>query len=88
MLFKEHYIVYLVQQNMLACSNVKKQNIIFQIVYIIVGPLCPTSLKCFVFHKIPPSDNMLWLANWHRVVSAMPFIIIVSFSFQNKCKDS
>ncbi len=36
--------------------------------YIIVGPLCPAALKCFVFYKAPPSDkhSLLWLANWPR----------------------
>ncbi len=40
-----------------------KKNIIFQILYIIVGPLCPASLKRFVFYKVPPSDkhSLLWL---------------------------
>ncbi len=41
---------------MLKCFNVKK-HIIFQILYIIVGPLFPTSLKRFVFYKVPPSDK-------------------------------
>ncbi len=42
-----------------------KKHIIFQILYIIVDPLCPT-LKCFVFYKVPPSNkhSLLWLANW------------------------
>ncbi len=34
-----------------------KKHIIFQILYIIVGPLCPTSLKRVVFYKAPPSDK-------------------------------
>ncbi len=34
-----------------------KKHIIFQILYIIVGPLCPASLKCLVFYKAPPSDK-------------------------------
>ncbi len=44
-----------------------KKHSIFQILYIIVGPLCPASLKRFVFYKVPPSDkhSLLWLANWH-----------------------
>ncbi len=33
-----------------------KKHIIFQILYIIVGPLCPASLKLFVFFKVPPSE--------------------------------
>ncbi len=38
--------------------------------YIIVGPLCPASLKSFVFYKVPPSDkhSLLWLANWPRAL--------------------
>ncbi len=44
-----------------------KKHIIFQILYIIVGPLCPASL---VFYKAPPSDkrSLLWLANWHSAL--------------------
>ncbi len=47
-----------------------KKHIIFQILYIIVGPLCPTSLKRFVFYKVPHSDkhSLLWLANWHSAL--------------------
>ncbi len=47
-----------------------KKNISFQILYIIVGPLCPASLKRFVFYKVPPSDkrSLLWLANWHSAL--------------------
>ncbi len=43
-----------------------KKHIIFQMLYIIVGPICPTSLKRFVFYKAPPSNkcSLLWLANW------------------------
>ncbi len=42
---------------------------IFQILYIIVGPLCPP-LKRVVFYKAPPSDkrSLLWLANWHSAL--------------------
>ncbi len=38
--------------------------------YIIVGPLFPTSLKHFVFYKVPPSDkhSLLWLASWHSAL--------------------
>ncbi len=56
---------------MLACFNVQK-HIIFQILYIIVGPLCPASLKRFVFYKVPPSDkhSLLWLANWPSALRA------------------
>ncbi len=43
-----------------------KKHIIFQILYIIVVPLRPTSLKCVVFYKAPSSNkcSLLWLANW------------------------
>ncbi len=43
-----------------------KKHMIFQILYIIVGPLCPASLKRFVLYKFPPSDkhSLLWLGNW------------------------
>ncbi len=49
--------------DMFYCSK----NIIFQILYNTVGPLCPASLKRFVFYKVPPSDkrSLLGLANWH-----------------------
>ncbi len=49
----------------------KGHKIIFQILYIIVGPLqYPASIKCFVFYKVPPSDkcSLLWLANWPRAL--------------------
>ncbi len=47
-----------------------KKHIIFQIPYIIVGPLCPASLKRFVFYKFPPSDkrSLLWFSNWHSAL--------------------
>ncbi len=45
-----------------------KKHIIFQILYIIVGPLCPASLKCFVFYKVPNKHGLLWLANWHSAL--------------------
>ncbi len=43
-----------------------KKHIIFQILYIIVFPLWPASLKRIVFNKAPPSDkySLLWLCNW------------------------
>ncbi len=43
---------------------------IFQILYIIVGPLCPASLKLLVFYKVSPSDkhSLLWLTNWHSAL--------------------
>ncbi len=34
-----------------------KKHIIFQILYIIVVPLCPASLKRIVFYKAPPSKR-------------------------------
>ncbi len=47
-----------------------KKHIIFQILYIIVGPLCPASLKHFVFYKVPSSDkhSLLWLAHTQCIV--------------------
>ncbi len=33
-----------------------KKHIIFQILYIIVGPPCPASLKHLVLYKVPPSS--------------------------------
>ncbi len=43
-----------------------KKHIVFQILYIIAGPLCSVSLKRLVFYKVLPSDkhSLLWLANW------------------------
>ncbi len=76
--------------DMLLCSK----NIIFQILYIIVVPLCPASLKRIVFYKAAPSNKhtLLWLVNWpsalwsveHRKHS-LEITIIASFIFQNKC---
>ncbi len=40
-----------------------KKHIIFQILYIIVGPLCPAFLKRFIFYKVPPSDKRS-LTHW------------------------
>ncbi len=54
--FKDHYFVYLVGTEYVDMLNVQK-HILFQILYIIVGPLCPASLKHFVFYKVPPSDK-------------------------------
>ncbi len=62
--------------------------------YIIVGTLCPASLKRLVFYKAPPSDkhSLLWLANWpsllwlaehHKPRHVTSLYIIASFSFQN-----
>ncbi len=50
---------------MLTCFNVQK-HIIFQILYIILVPLCPASLKHLIFYKAPPSNkcSLLWLVNW------------------------
>ncbi len=46
------------------------KKLIFQILNIIVGPLCPASLKRLVFYKVLPSDkhSLLWLAHWHRAL--------------------
>ncbi len=50
---------------MLTCFNVKKKTLFFQILYIIVGPLCPASLKRFVFYKVDIYKIMLYsLNNW------------------------
>ncbi len=70
-----------------------KKHITFQILYIIVFPLCPASLKRIIFYKAPPSDkrSLLWLANWpsalwlaenHKHMSEMWRPLIASFSFQ------
>ncbi len=42
----------------------------FQIMYIIVGYLCSTSLTRFLFFKAPPSNkhSMLYMANWHSAL--------------------
>ncbi len=47
-----------------------KKHIIFQILYIIVGTLCPASLKRVIFYKVHPSDkhSLLWLASWHSAL--------------------
>ncbi len=47
-----------------------KNHIIIPILYIIVGPLCPASLKRLIFNKDHPSDkrSLLWLANWHSAL--------------------
>ncbi len=39
---------------------------IFQMLYIILVPLCPAFLKRVIFYKAPPSDkrSLLWLADW------------------------
>ncbi len=60
------------------------KNIIFQILYIIVVPLCPASFKRFIFYKPPPSDkhsllwlasgpSALWLAEHHKHACNAPF---------------
>ncbi len=47
-----------------------KKHIIFQILYIIVVPLRPASLKRVVFYKAPPSNkcSLLWLASWRSAL--------------------
>ncbi len=79
-----------------------KKHIIFQILYIIVGPLCPASLKRFVFYNfssfqqaqfglIGPADTVhcdLGRTPQALVGNVTPISIITSFSFQNECKDS
>ncbi len=81
-------------------ASMFKKHIVFQILYIIVGPLCQASLKRIVFSKAPPSDksSLLWLASWlcivigrtpqACIVNVTPLSIISSFSFQSKYKDS
>ncbi len=71
-----------------------KKHIIFQILYIIVGPLCPASLKCFFSTKsLFPTSCSDWptgtvhcdwpnTASTHRKCNA-PFHNR-SFSFQNE----
>ncbi len=46
------------------------KHIIFEILYIIVSPLCPASFKRLVYYKVPPSDkrSLLWLANRHSAL--------------------
>ncbi len=77
-----------------------KKHIIFQRLYIIVGPLCPASLKRFFLQS--PSFQQAQCAligqltqcivigrtPQARVGNVTPLSIIASFSFQNKCKDS
>ncbi len=84
---------------MLTWFNVKK-HIPFQILYIIVGPLCPASLKRVVFNKAPSFDKQSALIGQltqcivigrtpqARVGNVTPLTIIASFSFQSKYKDS
>ncbi len=57
---------------MLEWFNVKK-HIILKILYIIVGPLCPASLKSLVFYKVPcfHKCSLLWLAERHKHESEM-----------------
>ncbi len=51
-------IIFCIWCNRICCHALMfKKHIIFQILYIIVGPLCPASLKRFVFYKVPPSDK-------------------------------
>ncbi len=53
--FLKIIILYVTEYvDMLLCS---KNTLFFQILYIIVGPLCPASLKRIVFYKVPPSDK-------------------------------
>ncbi len=54
---------------MLTCLMFKK-HIIFQILYIIVGPLYPASLKHVVLYKapLPNKHSLLWLASWHSAL--------------------
>jgi len=72
---------------------------LFQILHISVGRLCPASLKRVVFYKAPPSDKSALIGQLTqcivigrtpqaRVGNIMPLTLIVSFSFQSKYKKS
>ncbi len=52
------------------CNRICWHALMFKILYIIVGPLCPASLKPVVFYQVPPSDkhSLIWLANWHSAL--------------------
>ncbi len=77
-----------------------KKHILFQILKIFVGPLCPASLKHVVFNKAPSSDKQSALIGQLTqcivigrtpqalVGNVTPLTIIASFSFQSKYKDS
>ncbi len=77
-----------------------KKHIIFQILYIIVGPLCPAFLERFVFYKSLLPTSAVWPIGQltqcivigrtpqARVGNVTPLSIIASFIFQNKCKNS
>ncbi len=79
---------------MLICFNVKKKHIIFQILYIFVGPLCPVSLKhCFLqspsFRQVQSAVIgqltqciVIGRTPQARVGNITPLTIIASFSFQ------
>jgi len=83
--------------NRICCHALMFKKHIFQILYIIVGPLCPASLKCFVLYKAPPSDKhksaLIGQLTRCIVISRTPQarnapFHFVSFSFQSKYKDS
>ncbi len=63
-----------------------KKHIIFQILYIIVGPLCPASLQRLIFYKVPLSDkhSLLWLANWHSALWLAEHLGNVTALFHNR----
>ncbi len=81
-------------------SNVQKTHYLSNTVhYIILGPLCPASLKRFLqspSFRQPQSALIGQLTQSivigrtpeARVGTVTPISIITSFSFQNKCKDS
>ncbi len=61
-----------------------KKHIIFQILYIIVGPPCPASLKRFVFYKVPPSDTHSLLCDW-LLIGQMAQCIVIGHKPRGKC---
>ncbi len=78
-----------------------KKHIIFQILYIIVGPLCPASLKQSRFLQSPSFQqaqsaligqlaqcNVIGRTPQAQVENVTPLSIIPCFSFQNEWKDS
>ncbi len=65
-----------------------KKHIIFQILYIIIGPLCPASLKRFVFYEVPTSENILdlWAVDiWQTVLLINAVIRLCCIMFQQSC---
>ncbi len=92
--FKQHYLCIWCNRIWLTCFSVQK-HIIFQRLYIIVGPLCPAALKRLIFYKsLLPTSTVYsdWptaqLIEIGRTPQALIGIvthlaIIASFSFPN-----